>query len=203
MVSQVPAQGGAGSASASVMGEGPGPPHSTRTQPSGTSVQHGGSLHTAARRLAAAEAVINAQWRSAQAAASTAAGAARAGPRLSGDNIGYRLLQRAGWKEGHGLGSQEQGRIAPLDAVRNPGVRGIGFERQQQRAQQRIQGSQAVQGTAQGAGVAAGASGEAQGGEGQVVKRSRVNDIVESELAGRSVCTHTHTHTQMQLEVQM
>ena len=35
------------------------------------------------------------------------------------DNIGYRMLQRAGWQEGQGLGAQQQGIIAPVNKGRN------------------------------------------------------------------------------------
>ena len=35
------------------------------------------------------------------------------------DNIGYRMLQRAGWHEGQGLGAQQQGIVAPVNKGRS------------------------------------------------------------------------------------
>jgi hypothetical protein len=57
------------------------------------------------------------------------------------------FMQAAGWREGQGLGREEQGRVNPIDAVRNPGSRGIGFDksevqRQQQQQQQQQQNAQ-------------------------------------------------------------
>ena len=31
------------------------------------------------------------------------------------DNIGHKMLQKAGWKQGTGLGADEQGRLKPVD----------------------------------------------------------------------------------------
>lgn len=41
-------------------------------------------------------------------------------------SIGYKLLQRAGWREGAGLGRDEQGRTEPIQAVARRGRIGIG-----------------------------------------------------------------------------
>lgn len=35
--------------------------------------------------------------------------------KITEENIGYKMLQQAGWKEGMGLGSQGQGITAPVD----------------------------------------------------------------------------------------
>lgn len=35
--------------------------------------------------------------------------------KITEDNIGYKMLQQAGWKEGSGLGSQGQGITAPVN----------------------------------------------------------------------------------------
>ena len=35
--------------------------------------------------------------------------------KITEDNIGYKMLQQAGWQEGMGLGSQGQGITAPVD----------------------------------------------------------------------------------------
>lgn len=42
------------------------------------------------------------------------------------NNIGFQLLKKAGWKEGSGLGSEQQGRPVPLEAWHNKGKQGIG-----------------------------------------------------------------------------
>ena len=35
--------------------------------------------------------------------------------KLSDDNIGYKMLQKAGWKEGSGLGTSGAGIVAPIN----------------------------------------------------------------------------------------
>ena len=35
--------------------------------------------------------------------------------KIKEDNIGYKMLQQAGWQEGKGLGSKGQGITAPVD----------------------------------------------------------------------------------------
>ena len=45
------------------------------------------------------------------------------------DNIGYKMLQRAGWQEGQGLGAQQQGITAPVNKGRSSlDVTGIGSD---------------------------------------------------------------------------
>ena len=39
--------------------------------------------------------------------------------KIKEDNIGYKMLQQAGWKEGMGLGSQGQGITAPVNKYVN------------------------------------------------------------------------------------
>uniref|UniRef100_A0A7S3VI92 G-patch domain-containing protein n=1 Tax=Dunaliella tertiolecta TaxID=3047 RepID=A0A7S3VI92_DUNTE len=98
---------------------------------------------------------------------------------LPPDSVGYRLLQAAGWRPGAGLGSEEQGIAAPLQAHRNPGTRGVGFSKQgapvgqpQQLKQQQTQHGD------RGGGIAA------QVGQ----KRSAlIAGIVDKELAGESM----------------
>ena len=36
-------------------------------------------------------------------------------PAIGEDNIGYKMLQKAGWKEGSGLGATGSGIVAPID----------------------------------------------------------------------------------------
>lgn len=52
-------------------------------------------------------------------------------PRLAigSGNVGYRLLQKAGWSEGRGIGAQEQGEQEPVEAEMNKGSAGLGFAR--------------------------------------------------------------------------
>jgi len=49
-------------------------------------------------------------------AASTATGS-KGHVALPSSNVGYKLLRKAGWKEGSGLGAQEQGSIEPVQAL--------------------------------------------------------------------------------------
>ncbi|XP_039765638.1 RNA-binding protein 5-A-like [Pararge aegeria] len=45
------------------------------------------------------------------------------------DTIGGKMLQRMGWSEGRGLGKEEQGRIAPIEAEQRPSLAGLGQKR--------------------------------------------------------------------------
>ncbi|CAG9792283.1 unnamed protein product [Diatraea saccharalis] len=45
------------------------------------------------------------------------------------DTIGGKMLQKMGWSEGRGLGKEEQGRIAPIEAEQRPGLAGLGQKR--------------------------------------------------------------------------
>ncbi|KAH7331621.1 hypothetical protein KP509_20G043600 [Ceratopteris richardii] len=45
---------------------------------------------------------------------------------LTSSNVGFRLLQKAGWKEGSGLGASEQGRLEPVDVFIKYDKRGLG-----------------------------------------------------------------------------
>uniref|UniRef100_A0A7S0UM18 G-patch domain-containing protein n=1 Tax=Polytomella parva TaxID=51329 RepID=A0A7S0UM18_9CHLO len=50
------------------------------------------------------------------------------GSMIGNDNIGFKLLVKAGWKEGKGLGADEQGRIAPLGPEFRFRQQGLGFD---------------------------------------------------------------------------
>ena len=63
----------------------------------------------------------------------------RLGPQIASSNVGYQLLQRAGWTEGQGLGSNQQGRPIPLAAYHQQARQGIGVSTQQAERQQRSQ----------------------------------------------------------------
>jgi hypothetical protein len=56
-----------------------------------------------------------------------AAGQARH-PDLSHGSLGHTLLRKAGWTEGKGLGKEEQGVTAPLQAYAKAGRQGLGAE---------------------------------------------------------------------------
>ncbi|MCO5584365.1 hypothetical protein L7F22_038291 [Adiantum nelumboides] len=45
---------------------------------------------------------------------------------LTASNVGFRLLQKAGWREGSGLGVSEQGRLEPVDVFVKNDKRGLG-----------------------------------------------------------------------------
>lgn len=45
------------------------------------------------------------------------------------DTIGGKMLQKMGWSEGRGLGKEEQGRIAPIEAEQRPLLAGLGQKR--------------------------------------------------------------------------
>lgn len=50
--------------------------------------------------------------------------------KIKEDNIGYKMLQQAGWKEGMGLGSQGQGITAPVNKGRSADeLGGLGEEK--------------------------------------------------------------------------
>lgn len=48
------------------------------------------------------------------------------GPQIATSNVGYQLLQKAGWAEGQGLGRNQQGRPIPLGAYHQQARQGIG-----------------------------------------------------------------------------
>ena len=60
-------------------------------------------------------------------------------------NIGYQLLRRAGWKEGTGLGAQEQGPKEPLQPTAQPGQLGLGYALRPQPTAKRREGAAADQ----------------------------------------------------------
>ncbi|KXZ45172.1 hypothetical protein GPECTOR_57g462 [Gonium pectorale] len=50
---------------------------------------------------------------------------------ISSSNIGFKLLQKMGWKEGKGLGKQEDGRVEPVASGIEAGVR-LGLGKQEE-----------------------------------------------------------------------
>ncbi|KAJ9509387.1 hypothetical protein QJQ45_001819 [Haematococcus lacustris] len=133
------------------------------------------------KRLAAAEALLEAQWRAAHPTAATSSLGQQ--PELAPDNVGYRLLQHAGWREGSGLGSAGQGRVAPVAPVANKGTKGIGFD-----------AGQGVQGRRQANAGEAAAEQQVHGlQEGRKAPPEpsaaslKIADLVAQELAGESM----------------
>ena len=57
-----------------------------------------------------------------------ASGSNRLGPQISSSNVGYQLLQKAGWQEGQGIGIHQQGRPVPLSAYHQQARHGIGAD---------------------------------------------------------------------------
>lgn len=49
-------------------------------------------------------------------------------------NVGFQLLVKSGWKEGTGLGAEEQGRREPVVPHRQEGGLGLGYERKPRQA---------------------------------------------------------------------
>uniref|UniRef100_A0ACD5TJB2 Uncharacterized protein n=1 Tax=Avena sativa TaxID=4498 RepID=A0ACD5TJB2_AVESA len=45
---------------------------------------------------------------------------------IGSSNIGFQLLKKSGWKEGSGLGAQEQGRLEPVETRVKNNKRGLG-----------------------------------------------------------------------------
>ena len=50
--------------------------------------------------------------------------------KLSESNIGFKLLKKAGWSEGSGLGSSAQGVTAPVNVNANGGTMGLGMAKE-------------------------------------------------------------------------
>ena len=92
-----------------------------------------------------------------QAEYNASADAAFIGPSLeygiSADNVGFQLLQKAGWQPGAGLGAESQGRRMPLEQSQQKGRQGLGAptskpalaQRQTQRARHDTQQADAKQ----------------------------------------------------------
>lgn len=60
-------------------------------------------------------------------------------PGISENNIGYKLLRKAGWVEGKGLGAKEQGCKTPIRAWQQSGKEGIGTKQGSAGLQHQIQ----------------------------------------------------------------
>jgi len=52
----------------------------------------------------------------------------RAAPKIGADNVGFRMLKKAGWTEGTGLGKDREGPVEPLGAWAKADRKGVGHE---------------------------------------------------------------------------
>lgn len=131
-------------------------------------------------------------YTSSHSAAPSAIGASSKRP-IDRSNIGFQLLQKAGWQEGKGIGAQEQGMATPLQASHNKGSLGLGFQQHKQQQQQGLvqtSSSNSKQQEQQTTAV------------GPVLGSKRVAALVAAELAAEDIDTKVKRHRQiMQQEV--
>ncbi len=74
------------------------------------------------------EYVAEANSKPAPASRKPASASNRLGPQISSSNVGYQLLQKAGWQEGQGIGINQQGRPIPLSGYHQQARHGIGAD---------------------------------------------------------------------------
>jgi hypothetical protein len=167
-----------------------------------------GSSSQAAQHLDLATQASRYHTASARSTRSTAAAAAAAAhpaaPSVFGSsskrpidrgNVGYQLLQKAGWREGSGLGREEQGMSAPLQVQPQKGNKGLGFAPQDPLQLQRQQIADAAAAAAAAAGdTAAAPAGPALG---PVLGGKRVAALVAAELASEDLETKVKRHRQV------
>ncbi|KAL4420472.1 hypothetical protein ABPG75_010128 [Micractinium tetrahymenae] len=89
---------------------------------------------------------------------------------IARSNVGFQLLKKAGWREGAGLGAQEQGMAEPVAPFQQKGNLGLGFAPKQPKAKQ---GEKPTAGSGAAAGQAVGGTGGAGAGGGQGTKEKR------------------------------
>lgn len=118
---------------------------------------------------------------------------------IGADNVGFRLLKQAGWREGSGLGAQQQGRVEPLQAHANKGARGLGFAHERPQEGGPGSGGAAAGHTAKRQRTSGGE--EAVAGEGKLagpqLGGARVAALVASELASEDLDTKLKRHRQL------
>ncbi len=132
-------------------------------------------------------------------------------------SVGYKLLAKAGWQEGSGLGAQGQGRAAPLGAHLHKGTRGLGYAvRDNNSGMQQGHNSKgsktpgqpvttsAVTGAGEGGGAAGGSSSSSshhsalqQQPAGPVLGSKRVMALVTAELAAEPLRAKVARHRQL------
>ena len=94
---------------------------------------------------------------------------------IARSNVGYRLLKKAGWTEGAGLGAQEQGVAEPVAAWQQKGNLGLGFGPRPK------QGAAAAAGGA-AAGEGSGAAAASGSGKQQQQQRRQQRPLPEDPL---------------------
>mmetsp|Transcript_37628 Transcript_37628/g.83774 ORF Transcript_37628/g.83774 Transcript_37628/m.83774 type:complete len:324 (-) Transcript_37628:153-1124(-) len=109
---------------------------------------------------------------------------------IAADNVGYRLLKKAGWQEGAGLGASEQGRKAPVPAWLQQGNRGIGFDGRHKAVQQPMSAQKQAEREAK---AAAHLAQQATG----LARKEMLNKMVEDELSSETVETKVKRHRQV------
>jgi len=57
-----------------------------------------------------------------------ARGRTKAAPKIGADNVGFRMLKKAGWTEGTGLGKDGEGAVEPIRAWAKADRKGVGNE---------------------------------------------------------------------------
>ncbi|KXZ47651.1 hypothetical protein GPECTOR_34g810 [Gonium pectorale] len=124
---------------------------------------------------------------------------------IPADNVGFRLLRKAGWSVGAGLGAVEQGRREPIQPELPKGTRGIGFDtRAAQLAQQRDPHGPGRKRSAEEAAGGPGAEQQRQQPEGARRRRAgadRVAALVEEELGRESLGDKVARHRQLMRRV--
>ncbi|KAE8783927.1 G patch domain-containing protein 11 [Hordeum vulgare] len=58
---------------------------------------------------------------------------------IGSSNIGFQLLKKSGWKEGTGLGAQEQGRLEPVETRVKNNKRGLGSKEPKPKAEDDVE----------------------------------------------------------------
>jgi hypothetical protein len=164
------------------------PPSSSHHSPTNSHAAPHSLLNSQAiryRTTSACSASNTAAAAAAHPAAPSAIGSSSKRP-IDRKNVGYQLLQKAGWKEGSGLGRQEQGMAAPLQVQPQKGGKGLGFAPQDPLQLQRQQIA--------AAGAAAAPAGPAAG---PVLGGKRVAALVAAELASEDLDTKVKRHRQI------
>lgn len=94
------------------------------------------------------------------------------------ESVGYRLLKKAGWQEGTGLGAANQGVKHPIELAKQRGNRGLGFETKAPPATNEA---------------------EKQPPAASKRKKSVVDSIVNAELASEDIDTKVKRHRAVML----
>jgi hypothetical protein len=121
-------------------------------------------------------------------------------PAINSSNVGFKLLKKAGWQEGTGLGASNQGPKEPLQLPVQVATTGLGFTKAPDVTLQPKKATHAAGSTAAAGGAAAAAADNSSlGGPGQRIgpKQAKANvaQMVEQELAFESTEQKVALHT--------